>query len=75
VSDNDDNKPLLDVNESEEYDGDWYNELEGDPKKGKNLQFWLQAAAAGLNCIFSPERSSADCQPSSTRRAQRGRYG
>jgi hypothetical protein len=53
VSDNENDGPGQDFDESEtESDESWEDELEGDPNRGQNLQFRLQAAAAGLSSLL-----------------------
>lgn len=56
--DGNDNEGLvldLDMSESESEE-DWEDEPEGDPNRGQNLQFRLQAAMAGMEHAPSPER-------------------
>lgn len=53
VSDDDDDGSTFGLDESEtESDEDWEDELEGDPNRGQNLRFRLQAAAAGVMPLF-----------------------
>lgn len=53
VSDDNEDEQLLDLDESETgSDSDWEVEPEGDANRGQNLQFRLQAAAAGEKHLF-----------------------
>ena len=58
VSDDEDNELGSDLDESEsESDENWDDEAEGDPNWGQNLQFWLQAAAAGTQISYNSKQT------------------